>query len=1800
MKKSLSLLLVYCLTLLPLYANLPVNDGCCEKCGCDNDSDSPNNQKKDGTKPGNNSPSSGTGGAISSSVSIWVNWGSPANERMSSPSQFTIYSKSPTPVMFSPQIIQYRNQLFDRFSGVVINYNHLSSVRGSKYQVEEYYEDGLNGRTLGVISHGGARETLSTELPSDVTHEVNLFTTNRRVMTFRFKSGESVGKQIGETATMNNTLVMVDSSGNPTTTNPVYYDRYFPSGNVLRYSADTGCVVSYRTATGRTITPTSPTVGVEPIYDEDGTIRQVWSRSDGLADVVVTESGVSYEIRCYAPELVGAKSSGVYTVTGNPHTVWRIENPNPGTNTRIKVTRTTNGTSEVSFFEYSHNTEGWTLKKPDDLAQETQSTSWDDSGTVKVITTVEKTPSGQLASKVARTYQKFPFGDRIVNVSVDPDGANLRTQTAYYTDSNNSGSYGRIKTENRPDGSWSSYQYDANGRETVEITPWKNSEFNSAANLAKAQYRSYSPVDNRDTVDSNDSRARIKETKVLGITTAKTYYAYYYDGNDYVEVEEQCVSGNAAYGASGNLRTERRYYAKGNASSAGAGRLHTIKYPDGRQDTYTYEYGTWSVNANPAQSTFTSSANGTAVRMTVTHGTTSSPNGIAGKTFRDVTIYDDRGCEAFNATELYTGSGYTRVNWTANTFDGQRRKIAELKSNGELTETTWNCCNKASETLPDGTQYTYVYDAMKRLVSKTKVGTGTQPDLVTTYAYDAANRKVSETVTGGNLSVSASWEYNLAGQLVRSVDFQGLITTYSYLQGSSTGSSRKGETVTTVKPGGFTTIKAHFCDGQRSSVTGTAQVSNYFDYGVNSDGSTWSKTNIGGTDSARWRKTTIALVYRPIQVEKSGYNGTVIAQLFYNNKNQLVRQTKTGSAATLFEYDALGNVVRQGLDVDDNGTLDLAGNDRIVDTETSADATWITTTKKVYATAGNSTTTTVEVRKERLSGFTNGVVAETQVTDIHGNVTTSATAVDRPSKTVTESIIYPESTVAEQIVTVNGLKTSARTKTNLAIAFGYDALGRIVSATDPRTGTALLTYHTAAGKNGLKATVTDAVGNVTSYDYDTATGRLIWEKNALDQYTRYAYNARGQITNVWGDTQYPVEFGYNEFGERTTMRTYRSGTSWNAAGWPTGITGDLTAWTFDPASGLITAKTDAANQSVNYTYTVDGKLASRTWARGIVTNYTYSAAAGELLNVDYSDSTPDITLTYNRLGQPATIQDAAGTRTFTYNAALDLISESINGIYAKGISRAYTTTGMKGRPLSMSVDGNSIYAYDYDSYGRINKITTPAGAFNYTRLANSDLVSQLTRPNGVGTTWSYEPHRNLVTQVQNGSVSTFGYTSNAIGNRVSMGRSGSAFTTPDILTYGYNSRSEVISAQSNADSAYNYAYSFDSIGNRLTASLAGQNFSYTSNALNQYTEVNSAQPTYDTDGNMLTRDGWTQVWNGENRLIEISRGSTKLQFAYDYMGRRVEKKVFSGSSLTRHTRFVYDGYKLAEELDALSGNAVMRRYSWQPDAVAMDVPLSVFDASANASYSYTTDANKNVAELADVNGNVVAHYEYSPFGMQTKAVGNYASTNPFRFSSEYFDAETGLVYYNYRYYDQKLGRWLSRDPIEEQGGVNLYGFVNNSTTGKYDFLGSTCCGGKKLPRGQECCNKRWPYDPRKKCCHNNLVYDKMPQKQCDKDIAQCHQQVRDMAKSFGLSQNIANAIISELATGVGGYFVGLVVANVYNLALPASTAGTIGAVVLGGVALVASYIDISSAIEALREYAKLCKEMKEKHEKCCY
>jgi RHS repeat-associated protein len=258
---------------------------------------------------------------------------------------------------------------------------------------------------------------------------------------------------------------------------------------------------------------------------------------------------------------------------------------------------------------------------------------------------------------------------------------------------------------------------------------------------------------------------------------------------------------------------------------------------------------------------------------------------------------------------------------------------------------------------------------------------------------------------------------------------------------------------------------------------------------------------------------------------------------------------------------------------------------------------------------------------------------------------------------------------------------------------------------------------------------------------------------------------------------------------------------------------------------------------------------------------------------------------------------------------------------------------------------------------------------------------------------------------------------------------------------------------------YNYGFNFDPIGNRLTSSSTETgstvSTSYTANNLNQYSLINDGAPktpSYDFDGNMtnapLSSGTWTNTWSGDNALASMEKAGQRLEFKYDYTGRRSEKKVIEGGTTTKNLRFAYDGFKLAEELDGLNSNAILKKIVWNGEE-----PYSITDTALNATYYYVLDANKNVSELIDAAGNRKAHYEYSPFGKIITQSGDYADENPIRFSSEYFDVETGLVYYNFRYYYSEGGRWFGRDLIDEEGGENLYAMCLNDSVNLWDYLG---------------------------------------------------------------------------------------------------------------------------------------------------
>ncbi|MEJ1974196.1 MAG: RHS repeat-associated core domain-containing protein [Lacunisphaera sp.] len=233
---------------------------------------------------------------------------------------------------------------------------------------------------------------------------------------------------------------------------------------------------------------------------------------------------------------------------------------------------------------------------------------------------------------------------------------------------------------------------------------------------------------------------------------------------------------------------------------------------------------------------------------------------------------------------------------------------------------------------------------------------------------------------------------------------------------------------------------------------------------------------------------------------------------------------------------------------------------------------------------------------------------------------------------------------------------------------------------------------------------------------------------------------------------------------------------------------------------------------------------------------------------------------------------------------------------------------------------------------------------------------------------------------------------------------------------------------------------------------------------------------YDDDGN-LTSDGlFTYTWNAENQLVRASSalatglGFTRLRldFKYDYLGRRTEKRVtnLDTSSETLARRFLYDGWNLLTEIDANTPATLLRSYAWGLDLTgdftkaggvgALLRMTNYSSGSPGTSYYPSYDGNGNIVSLINAtNGNIAAVYEYDPFGnyLRNEAIDSAVGDAPFRFSTKYTDSETGWVYYGLRYYSPSLGRFINKDPIEEKGGLNLYAFCGNNCVNHWDYLG---------------------------------------------------------------------------------------------------------------------------------------------------
>ncbi|PNC75951.1 hypothetical protein CXT98_01815 [Akkermansia muciniphila] len=477
-----------------------------------------------------------------------------------------------------------------------------------------------------------------------------------------------------------------------------------------------------------------------------------------------------------------------------------------------------------------------------------------------------------------------------------------------------------------------------------------------------------------------------------------------------------------------------------------------------------------------------------------------------------------------------------------------------------------------------------------------------------------------------------------------------------------------------------------------------------------------------------------------------------------------------------------------------------------------------------------------------------------------------------------------------------------------------------------------------------------------------------------------------------------------------------------------------------------------------------------------------------LVGISYSDATPGQSFVYDHLGQLTQITDAAGMRTFACNLYGEPETDSLaaNGI-AWQVSERYDGLGRQAG-YELSADGRRVQQthlscrrvqqthLSYDGKGRLSTLTAEGmeTPFSWTYSEQGGLVEQLAYPNGMTRVNTYEDSRDLLSVIdyrRPGSANPparHEYDYDALGRPTRRRDTWNTAAPKTTRLFTYNSRGELIGDQLRPGGRFGYQY--DNIGNRKEAFEFGNTTDYETDELNRYAGIvrnggEAFTPQYDADGNQTlvkTSTGiWTVTYNAENRPVkfESEDGGTTVECAYDSMGRRFEKKVTVGGTTNFHARYLYRDYLQVAECD-LTGEtpALVRSYLWDPSEPEATRVLSMTRWEANGTqekeHLYCMhDAMKNVTSLFGEARGRRALYEYRPYGGLITSEGNMAEENKFRFSCEYMDDELGLIYYNYRHLNPRDGRWISRDPIMEQGGWNLFAFVNNNGIINFDYLG---------------------------------------------------------------------------------------------------------------------------------------------------
>lgn len=780
----------------------------------------------------------------------------------------------------------------------------------------------------------------------------------------------------------------------------------------------------------------------------------------------------------------------------------------------------------------------------------------------------------------------------------------------------------------------------------------------------------------------------------------------------------------------------------------------------------------------------------------------------------------------------------------------------------------------------------------------------------------------------------------------------------------------------------------------------------------------------------------------------------------------------------LFEYDSYGNlkkIIEPNLKVIEMN-YDLLGN-KISQKNEAGFTTFfeydsLNRRKKIIHPDGSFT--------ERFFDEIGNII---QIVNEEGNSSYSTYGVWEKPINVTD----PEGNIWQYVYDSMGRQISRIDPMGNQYNLEYDALDRIIKLTYP-DGTYLSYAYSAQSNSKVSEALGqrpissyDAKGNITQYEYNQLYAmtreidpfgssnsyeydefdRLVKIKNKLGQDTLYSYNTLKQVTNVenyLGDKKY---YNYDANGNMVAS---------------TDFNGNTTSYIFDKLDRVISIK-DAKDQVTSFSYDEIGNISKVTDPKGNHTYFEYDFRnrlkketddSGNNKQYSYNSlnwitkivepNGSEINFTYYKHGLIKEIiysetkqtkyfydqnlnliktVDWNGTTLYSYNNLNQLISKRLPD--GKTINTNYDEKGHQASVQLLNNNQSELYNiyYEFDAIDRLTKVSDDQN--NYIEFNYNPLDQILNKNLSNGSTVSYEYSvRNFL---KNKEVK------NSLGNTIfnlTFERDKEANVlneqnqTGITKSYQYDSNYQLL--QANYSNGYSFNYSYDAAGNILTKTVNGVTSTYSYNNLNQLTSsTDGAGVTnynYDPNGRIISETSSTittsYLYNElglVSSIINTGESNDSVNYKYDSQMNRIEKILSTGDTST----YTYDESQnlLMETFSGSSENAFY---------ISDKIDEKLLRVVNGSTRFYLLDNINSLRGTLSNSQNLHNQLTYEPYG---SLISGSPENHTHLFTGREKDINN-LYYYRNRLYSPKLGRFLQKDPIGLEGGINQYQYVKNN------------------------------------------------------------------------------------------------------------------------------------------------------------